>query len=278
MGLIVNYRFNNNVAGHYFGGETNPIQWVNPHTMRSLLYYSPDIKRDSIPTGTEIPYSLVIGDKGANISNTTYTLGQATITANMAQGVNISSTINGIGDMTGGLSLIVQLAATLLGSSDLTANMVGTVQMAAELIGQGNVTAGLNLIANIASNIDGIGAVVADIKGKASMSATIYVNQSEATVQQIVDAVWNALAVEYNNPGTMGELLNGAGSAGNPWLSIIEGSYTAGDILKLLVAVAAGKTSISGTTVTFRDINDTKNRVVASMTGSERTTVTKDIT
>lgn len=67
------------------------------------------------------------------------------------------------------------------------------------------------------------------------MEADIYVNQSEATVQQIVDAVWNALAAEYDLSGTMGEKLNGAGSAGDPWttdLSSYNTAQTAGKILK----------------------------------------------
>jgi len=61
------------------------------------------------------------------------------------------------------------------------------------------------------------------------------VNQSEATVQQIVDAVWNALAAEYNISGTMGNKLNGAGSAGDPWttdISAYNTANTAGKILK----------------------------------------------
>ena len=44
----------------------------------------------------------------------------------------------------------------------------------------------------------------------------------------------------------------------------------------VLAAVAAGKTTIASNVVTFRDVNDTKDRVVATMTGSERTTVVKD--
>jgi hypothetical protein len=61
------------------------------------------------------------------------------------------------------------------------------------------------------------------------------------------------------------------------WESICEGSYTHSEILKILAAVAAGKTDITGSTVTFRDVNDVADRVTASMTGSERTTVTLDV-
>lgn len=64
----------------------------------------------------------------------------------------------------------------------------------------------------------------------------------------------------------------------DPWSVTLEGTYTAGEMLKLLTAVAAGKSDIvklgNGlATITFRDINDTENRVIASMTNSERTAV-----
>lgn len=57
------------------------------------------------------------------------------------------------------------------------------------------------------------------------------------------------------------------------WAEVMESGLDAADVMRLLLAVAAGKTDISGTTVTFRDQADTKNRVTAEMTGSERTTV-----
>jgi len=57
----------------------------------------------------------------------------------------------------------------------------------------------------------------------------------------------------------------------------VESGITLKQALRALLAVAVGKTDISGSIVTFRDPNDTTDRVVASMTGSERTTVTLDV-
>lgn len=67
----------------------------------------------------------------------------------------------------------------------------------------------------------------------------------------------------------------------DPWDSVIESGYTAGEILKVLAAFAAGKTSITplgggDATVVFRDLGDTKDRIEAGMEGSERTTITLD--
>jgi hypothetical protein len=63
----------------------------------------------------------------------------------------------------------------------------------------------------------------------------------------------------------------------------IEAGLTFRQIVRLLAAVAAGKTDITdlgggSATVKFRDLADTKDRIVADMTGSERTGVTRDVT
>lgn len=77
--------------------------------------------------------------------------------------------------------------------------------------------------------------MTANLKGNADLSATIYVNQSEATTQQLVDAIWNAAAASFNASGTMGEKLNAAGTAGDPWtadLTTYNTSNTAGLLMK----------------------------------------------
>lgn len=61
----------------------------------------------------------------------------------------------------------------------------------------------------------------------------------------------------------------------------VEGAYTAADILRILVAVAAGKTTISASgggaaQVAFRAVDDSRTVVDASMQGSERIDVTID--
>ncbi len=67
-----------------------------------------------------------------------------------------------------------------------------------------------------------------------------------------------------------------ADDASTLWTKVLEGTLTAEEILKILLAVAAGKTTITGSTVKFRDRGDTKDRVNATMSGSTRTAVTVD--
>jgi len=56
----------------------------------------------------------------------------------------------------------------------------------------------------------------------------------------------------------------------------IDGVITLKEALSVILAVVAGKTDITGSTVTFRDVDDTKDRVTATMTGGERTSITLD--
>ncbi len=243
------------------------------------------IKRDSFPTGTNIPYSIIMGDSGALLSATNQLEGVGSQVSGLSMGINILSSLTGSGTISAAnLSLITQLAATLSGSGTITvASLVGITSLASSISSTGSLTAGLNVVAFMNSVLAGTSSVTAALRGTLSMEAHIYVNQSEETVQQIVDGVWNALAASYNATGTMGEKMNDAGSASNPWTEVLEGAYTAGEMLKLLTAVAAGKSTIVDlggglATVTFRDINDTVDRVQADMTDSERTSVTLNLT
>jgi len=236
--LIRNYSYINCVLGKQHSGLTSAIKATKPDSMRS--YYSSDVyvtanitqnKRDSFPTGTNSPYSYVLGDKGGLLSCTTTNSGEATIAGNISQGINVDATLAGTSDIsTANLALVVQLAATLAGDGQITAaNLVGTIALAATLTGTGNLTAGLNVIAFMTSALAGTGGLTATLRGTLDMSADIFVNQSEATVQQLIEGVWNAMAADYNNPNTMGEIMNNLGSVADPWSTTLPGAYAPGE-------------------------------------------------
>lgn len=65
---------------------------------------------------------------------------------------------------------------------------------------------------------------------------------------------------------------------GDPWGTTVEGTLTAGDALRVLLAVMAGKSSGGGgSTISFRDTADSKDRIVATVDGNgNRTSVTLD--
>jgi len=242
--LICNYSYINKICGHNHSGITNPCWVIRADTMRG--YYGKaqyediqdQIKRDGFPTGTNPPYSIILGDKGALLSSTTTIGGEGTVVTNLSMGINIESELDGSGTITDAqLSLIVQLAAALSGSGTITvASLVGVVALQSSLSGTGSLTAGLNVIAFMNAGLSGSGSISAELKGTLLMSASIYVNQSEATVQQIVEGVWNAIAADFNTAGTMGNKLNSAGSGGDPWSTDLPGTYTGDQAGALLLA------------------------------------------
>jgi hypothetical protein len=63
------------------------------------------------------------------------------------------------------------------------------------------------------------------------------------------------------------------------WNSLsIEGGFSAGELLRIMAAALAGKVSgAAGTTVTIRDVNDTRDRIVATVDANgNRSAVTLD--
>jgi hypothetical protein len=56
----------------------------------------------------------------------------------------------------------------------------------------------------------------------------------------------------------------------------IEGSITLQQALRLMLAVAAGKSAVTGSQIVFRDTQDVRDRVVATVAAGARTSVTVD--
>ncbi len=185
-----------------------------------------------------------------------------------------------------------------------SADIVGKLEAAADLAGSGDLEGALGALADLAASLEGAGAVSAAAVAKAFMSANIVVTGDLLTAETVAQSVWAAAASASNSAGSMGEKLNDAGrtnitagliipcagsmgeklndagSASNPWTEVIESGYTAAEIMRLLAAVMAGKSNGGGgTTINFRDLADTKDRITATVdTNGNRSTVVKDAT
>lgn len=210
------------------------------------LAYFPDtvstsqMSRASFPTGTQPPYSWLLAPKGGELSSTTYITGTGSIFSSLILGKAISADLTGSGELVGSLSLITSLIADLTGSGTISGDLSLTLNLAANLLSSGNLSGALSLLVPLATNLSGSGTISANLKGLADLAADIYVNQSTATVNELVAGVWNALAADYNTSGTMGEKLNAAGTAGDPWttdLSSYNTSGTAGKIMKQIKSI-----------------------------------------
>lgn len=232
-------------------GNLNMGSIVKPSLMRGFYTSEADSGRldhACIPTGTEPPYVFMFAPKGGELSATTHIRGEGVVSGSLTLGKNMEANLSGSGSLSASMSLITSLTAALSGSGSLSGSLSLTLSLAASLIGTGSLSAALSLLIELEANLSSVGILSGNLKGTADLAADIYVNQSEATVQQIVDAVWNALAADYNTSGTMGEKLNGAGSAGDPWttdLSSYTTANTAGLILKQAKKAAKDAAALS---------------------------------
>lgn len=251
--LLNNYAVRNANQSRSLGGVTDPT-W-GTYGSRMATFYVGDnnvvsvTDRTSIPAqGLRPPYSYVLAPKEGGMSM--YSAGVGTISnASQVAGLFGTAGLTGSGTVTNAAAgLIVQMVAALVGSGSLTAGISGQLQAVAALVGSGNLTAGASALAGMVAGLTGSGTLTASQEALGEMVANIFVNQSEATVEQIVDAVWSALATEYNVAGTMGNKLNGAGSAGDPWttdLTPYVTDDTAGKIIKQIKAKAAAAAALS---------------------------------
>ena len=125
----------------------------------------------------------------------------------------------------------------------------------------------------------------------AAGSATATFTVGAATLGALIDAIAAATFALTGTatPTAIGTLagditpfteLSPENLANAVWTRIIESGFTAEEIMRLLASVAVGKTDIDTSgidpVVTFRDLDDTKDRVTATMLGSERATVVLD--
>lgn len=224
----------------------------------------------------------VVGALGALSGAVCSIIGTSSLTADITGKLDASANLSGSGDLTAAILALVQIQSALNGSGTLSGDILGAGVIGSTLSGSGALTSSINAPAHLVSNLAGLGTFTIT---SGAVPGDMYANITLATSlspENLAAAVWNAVAANFNNAGTMGEKVNDAGSASNPWTEVIQGSYTAADLLRLLTAVAGGKSTIvdngDGTkTVTFRSVDDTKDVVEAEIESSQRTSVILDL-
>lgn len=117
--------------------------------------------------------------------------------------------------------------AVLVGRGILTPDLKAIGNIEASLSGAGSVVANANMAANRTATLAGVGTLTPGLYAKGWMSATIDI-AARPTAFDIAQAIWNAEKTQYNIPGSMGEGVNDAGSAGNPWAANVADNNTPG--------------------------------------------------
>lgn len=225
MALLWNYAiFTKNPISLSWGDSVSGIQGLrynfNQAWVSRLRFYGDNdvawvTDRCGLPANYSAPYSWVLPPKSGGVWSNVWVRGTWAFTGSGALGRNIDATMEGSGTISNAnLWLILSAVATLSGIWGLSADVSGALQASATLAGSGDLTASLGALAWAVATLSGSGTMDNDITALAFMSADIYVNQSEASVQQIVDGVWNALAASYNTSGTMWEAAQTGGGGG----------------------------------------------------------------
>jgi len=222
MALLGNYSVLNKGPIFQIGGNTiaqSPGNWENPGRNRNrFTALSPFC---ATPNGYVPPYCFVIAQKSGGMATYTTINGEGSITAaNLAAGINLVATLAGDGTISSATgALVVSAVATILSSGTISsANLSGKLEAIATLAGTGSVTAAIGALASLLATLPGTGTISnALMTAIGSMSGDIQVN-STATItnESLATAVWNSLAADFNDAGTMGELLNGAGGGSSP--------------------------------------------------------------
>ncbi len=193
------------------------------------------------PPGYLHPMAIVLPKSagGLGTSSTPYNTG--TVSGTLAAGFPVTASLTGTVAVFADLTQLVEVAASLAASGLITnADLTRVFEILADLSASGTVTdADLAVLAVVfgTANLSALGtltdaqmgaviSMISNISASVSVQANNFATFNleaditpftELSPQSLADAVWSAQADENNLVGTMGEKLNDAGAAGNPW-------------------------------------------------------------
>lgn len=280
--ILANYAQQNRNCIREFGiGFTNPLAQFKPTLFPSWAATDgadTSRKLSAFNHGYTPPYSWALPMNSGGVASTLNIVGSGYAGGSSLAVKLAAASLTGSGDLAALGGLIVQAVAALVASGGVSSAGVQAFLLAvAALSGSGGVNnANRSALGAAACALTGMGTIASTASGIGAASADMTVTGTGLSTANVGQAVWEALAAANNAAGTMGEKLNDAGSASNPWTEVIESGYTAAEILKLLASVMAGKSSGGGTaTVKFRDLADSSDRITATVDGSgNRTAIT----
>jgi hypothetical protein len=159
--------------------------------------------------------------------------------ANLSGGVNLQATAAIALDGTAEGSLIASMTAAsssaLSASADIFSIQVASIQATASIA--------LSSSAVVSAIASVVASGSATLTGAASQGANAFMvaaagGPEALSPQGLANAVWSAFDSDNNTPGTMGAKLNAAASAGDPWSTLLPGSYAPGTAGYLMTQLA----------------------------------------
>ena len=207
--------------------------------------------------------------------------GDGDLSGTIASAIYMTASLVGSGDLVGGIQAVVQILADLTGSGDLSGAIIGNWSMVCALSGTNSLVADIQAVALILSDLTSSGTISLSSGAVPGDLAAIITSCSELSPDSLASAVWAALQVNINNPGTAGAALLAAGSAGDPWSTILPASYTgtqAGAILDRIQTLIDELHKIQGldasSPMTVTPTQRTSGAIDLAITGNGETSTT----
>lgn len=208
-------------------------------TRRNIFANNVVSKKDARHVGYLAPYTNLLPQVSGGLGS--YKNLQAEISESMsiAGGKNAEAALSaGLTVTNAALGLIVSLIASLSASGSITnAPLIAVLEMVANtLSASGTLNAPtLGAIASVLASLSASGTITS-----ASMNNSIGYMESDITPytelspENLAAALLNSILANYNDPGTVGEALNNAGAAGNPWDALLTTNNDAGTMGELI--------------------------------------------
>ena len=243
MTLLNNYSIRNSGQSRALGGNLDPTYNFNLGKMMTFYVCGNGVvnvtDRMSLPgSGYRPPYSLVIAPKAGGVSSNYISRGQASSSTAGFLGKFTVGQSDGVATVTGAMSLIIQAIGSAGGVATVSGIISASLSAVGSSAGVATADAIISALMSAVGQSDGVATVTGTSKGNGSVTAHIFVNESQATVEQITDGILNAVAANYNNAGTIGEKINDGGSAGDPWSTDLT-TYNTADTAGLLMKKAS---------------------------------------
>ncbi len=249
MALIGNYSALNKDPGRSMAGPSVSdvrSNFSKAGTIRGRFYNGFNNTLDktgAIPNGYLAPYCWSLPQYGGGMATYVNVAGASVISAaNLAGGVGIAASLTGAGAISTAL-LTVNVAAAAAGTGVIsTANLTPGINGSIEIDGIGSISADITAPGDMSCSLSGSGSISVGITATADLASSIDVAGGSLTTVNVADAVWGAIS---------------------------EGVFTYAEVMQLIAAAAAAKTSNDGQTL--RDLSDTKDRITGTVTGQDRT-------
>ena len=228
----------------------------------------------SLPSGNRHPSAWMMPQTAGALAARNTVSGTGGVSEADTWAVKLAqAALSGTGSLDAVGGLIVQLIADIAGSGGISeGDLKAFLQALADIGGSGEISdAQATGLGELVAALTGLGLVDATLTGIGELSADLVVTGTGLTTSNVGQAVWSAIAAANNAAGTMGEKLNDAGSASNPWTEVIEAGYTAAEILRILAAHAAGAaTGLEGANPQFTGLDGTTVRIDGTYSAGTR--------